>query len=663
MGKPFNIAETFGEALKNVPNSGTGRDQIEYIDEALISGDARNFYELSNLEELAANIELIGLQQPIRVRPDPDDVGGYLIVSGHRRMAAIRQYLKPDAPEKWAQIPCIVESGDGSPAMQELRLIYANADTRQLSSAEISLQVDRVRELLYELKDKEHVEFPGRMRDHVAEACKVSKSKIARLDAIKAGLAPDIAKVYWFSSGKDLLSESTAYELSKLDHDMQQRIIDRQRSGDGSIRYITAYSVAHIREDLEKLAKRTCKRGDRCTADGCVQHIINVRMRNHWSTPGCAAAKCCGTCSDLRTCKDACSQFAEKQKQLKLEHKEQAAQEMAAQAEKERPVIEGIKQMWARWDAARRQAGKAEEETFAAGTQYWQRSNIGLAEKIATGAEKLTTSSYSPYGYSRPSEYDALVKTARFLGCSTDYLLGLCPDYLGNDVPIFKWSPVGGYTPQRVPLLTRTPTNVGDQYRVAQWDGVNWCDPNNSAKVLTGLRPSEWLPLPYTGGFCRADTDAEGPAPAAAGGWISAETPPDHPCECVVEFNLGEGAGGSPETDNILCRWDGDQWCWQSGGAVDMPAIRWCEVPCAAPPQPVAAVSSATWISVDTSLPEPGVKVLVVDEDGDLEIDRRVSNGEWDFTGQYGVHHWLPIPEPPELAESDDGDDKEVDDE
>lgn len=38
-----------------------------------------------------------------------------------------------------------------------------------------------------ELKE-EGVEFPGRMRDHVAEACKVSKSKIARLKVIREGL-------------------------------------------------------------------------------------------------------------------------------------------------------------------------------------------------------------------------------------------------------------------------------------------------------------------------------------------------------------------------------------------------------------------------------------------------------------------------------------------
>ena len=56
----------------SVPESGT-REQIEYIDEAKLSGDGENFYSMEGIEALAQNIELVGLQQPLRVRPDPDD--------------------------------------------------------------------------------------------------------------------------------------------------------------------------------------------------------------------------------------------------------------------------------------------------------------------------------------------------------------------------------------------------------------------------------------------------------------------------------------------------------------------------------------------------------------------------------------------------------------
>ena len=52
--------------LKNVPVPGTGEEQIEYIDLDLIDPDPENFYSLDGLDDLAANIELIGPQQPLR---------------------------------------------------------------------------------------------------------------------------------------------------------------------------------------------------------------------------------------------------------------------------------------------------------------------------------------------------------------------------------------------------------------------------------------------------------------------------------------------------------------------------------------------------------------------------------------------------------------------
>lgn len=199
--------------LKNVPDSGTsdGRERIEYIGLDKLRDDPNNFYSLDGIEELAENIEFAGLQQPVRVRRDAEHSGEYIIVSGHRRTAAMRKIVE-DGNKAFETVPCIVEAEGGSEALRELRLIYANSDTRRMSSADISKQAERVEALLYQLKE-EGVEFPGRMRDHVAEACKVSKSKLSRLKVIRDKLAPDIYAGY-YERGK--LPEDTAYELAKL---------------------------------------------------------------------------------------------------------------------------------------------------------------------------------------------------------------------------------------------------------------------------------------------------------------------------------------------------------------------------------------------------------------------------------------------------------------
>ena len=55
-GKNFDISK-FAATLKPVSESDhTGPEQIEYIDIGLLDGDERNFYQLTDIDELADNI-------------------------------------------------------------------------------------------------------------------------------------------------------------------------------------------------------------------------------------------------------------------------------------------------------------------------------------------------------------------------------------------------------------------------------------------------------------------------------------------------------------------------------------------------------------------------------------------------------------------------------
>lgn len=211
----FNL----GDYLKDsaVSNSNTAQEQIEYIPLEDIDPDPDNFYSLEGLDELAGNIELVGLQQPLRVRPGPGD--HVTVVSGHRRRAACLLIRDGGSRMFDGGVPCIVERGDVSREMQELRLIYANSATRVMTSAELSKQAERVEELLYKLKEQ-GVEFPGRMRDHVAQAVNTSKSKLARLHAIRANLKPSLLAE--FDAGR--INEAVAYRISQEDAPVQAEL-------------------------------------------------------------------------------------------------------------------------------------------------------------------------------------------------------------------------------------------------------------------------------------------------------------------------------------------------------------------------------------------------------------------------------------------------------
>ena len=188
--RKFNVMDVLGEQLAGVADLNTsGPEQIEYIDIGLLDGDERNFYQLTDIDELADNIQMCGLQQPIRVRAG--EGGRFTIVSGHRRRAALAQLVEKGLGQ-FRRVPCIRETDDASPALQELRLIFANSSTRKLTSAEIGEQAERVEALLYQLKE-DGFEFPeGRMRDVVAAACNTHGSKLARIKVIREHLLSNL---------------------------------------------------------------------------------------------------------------------------------------------------------------------------------------------------------------------------------------------------------------------------------------------------------------------------------------------------------------------------------------------------------------------------------------------------------------------------------------
>ena len=131
--KGFDLANLLKDVPKLDTAPDTGREQIEYIDIGLIDSDPGNFYKLTQLEELASNIAVVGLQQPLRVRTSEENPEKVVVVSGHRRQAALKLLIK-EGREDLREVPCIREHVAGSSALQALRLIFANRDTRVISS-------------------------------------------------------------------------------------------------------------------------------------------------------------------------------------------------------------------------------------------------------------------------------------------------------------------------------------------------------------------------------------------------------------------------------------------------------------------------------------------------------------------------------------------------
>lgn len=415
----FDIASVLKDAGAQM---GTGKERLEYIDIGLIDEDPNNFYAISNIDELCANIELVGLQQPVRLRPNPDKPGRYVVVSGHRRWTAFKK-LSGEGKEQYRTIPAIIEAGAASAEMQELRLIYANSGTRKMTDFELRQQAERVQDLLYRLKEQ-GVDFPGRMRDHVAEACRISKSKLARLQQIEKGLAKDIAKTYYETG---LLTEATALELAKLPEDVQREIIDRVRNiRRGNVSQLGAVLADNMGKDILRLRELDCRK---CAGGGeCINQaqILDKLYSQGYRGYSYCGRGCCADCPDLVSCPKSCARMKPKKDKLKADAKADRSAKKAAVEAQNSATIHEIKRLWQRMDTA----CKAQGKDFL--TICDDLKLIGLsfsAPDYLAGKCIDSISGPTPFGYGVTiAGITIMVNIADALGVSLDYLLGRTDD-------------------------------------------------------------------------------------------------------------------------------------------------------------------------------------------------------------------------------------------
>lgn len=440
------MAFDLSSILKDVSDSGTNREQIEYIKLDLLDEDPNNFYQLSAIDELAANIELCGLQQPIRVRAKGD--GRYMIVSGHRRRAALA-LLAEEEPAKWSEVACIIEQDNASESLQQLRLIYANAHTRKMSAAEISRQAEEVEKLFYKLKE-EGYEFPGRMRDHVAQAVNSSKSKLARLKVIRENL--DESWVDDFESGE--LTESQAYELAQMPGFWQSIIKEKWPY---SIKSLYADSIKQRRERFENIKNIQCLHG----LNVC-EHSVAMMEKSVDHNGACY--HCCFECPSLQTCKHSCPEAAAKKKALRDTAKQANREAAEQQAERDRPGAEFAKLVYERIGQARKQNSVSVKALYEAQQKFYSATfDVPRQKTMESGAGKYSPNTELPFGFIAASTMMKVVAVADVLGCSIDYLLGrtnrmeIVPESgtekLEVTFPAAAWYPVSVEPPVGVKLV------------------------------------------------------------------------------------------------------------------------------------------------------------------------------------------------------------------
>ena len=121
MGKFKDFMGSTGAGLLNEASKNLAKNNMEitYIPRDEIYKNPKNEYSISDIENLADLIYVMGLREPLGIKPEGS---GYKLIEGERRLTAIDKLITDG---KWeGDIPCIIRE-------KELRLMLMSFRTKK----------------------------------------------------------------------------------------------------------------------------------------------------------------------------------------------------------------------------------------------------------------------------------------------------------------------------------------------------------------------------------------------------------------------------------------------------------------------------------------------------------------------------------------------------
>jgi len=206
------------------PETVSESDTMREIPVEDILDNPRNFYprpDSAALTSLTESIEANGLLEPPTVVPA--EGGKYRLISGHSRMVALRLLAAnkdETVAERFARIPCRVLP-EMTEAQEVCAVIEANRQ-RVKTPALLAQEAERLTEMYVKRREAGEA-LPGRIRDRVAEAMQVSKTKLANLSAIRNGLRVPAIRINWEHG---MIPEAAALVIARMDLHKQRALWD-----------------------------------------------------------------------------------------------------------------------------------------------------------------------------------------------------------------------------------------------------------------------------------------------------------------------------------------------------------------------------------------------------------------------------------------------------
>lgn len=457
----FDISK-FASTIKPVPDSDTAWIALDDI-----YLNPKNFYPKPDpkaLEDLAESIDANGILEPPTVIRDGEQ---FRLISGHSRIEAVH-LLEMKAPEdpRWSKVLCRI-----LPPMtddQELTAVIEANRQRVKPNWILAEEADRLTKAYIKRKEAGE-DLPGRIRDRVAEALQVNKTKLANLSAIKNGLkVPGIIDAW----KQQRIPEAAALEIARMDLNTQYRLLDWMIDKGRS------YTINEVRKfnTIWTFCKHKCPE----TAGLCpnAEQMYNA----HYRGGNFYCAGCCKSCLKADGCTAVC----------RYARKEEYGAGIASPPEK-KPLNPAAKDP--------RLDYRTQVPTFCKRVREL-REKTGLSRKEFAESIGEYPGTYSAWENASMGGSGSIPKLALCLGTTTDYLFGLTDDpkppaaQPDGQLMISGWMP-GGTNP-REPCYAAAILDFGGGQpvlrKIVYWDGAAWRFRPNGETM--SLLPAVWMALP-----------------------------------------------------------------------------------------------------------------------------------------------------------------------
>lgn len=255
------LGNFLNEVTQSADKSDVSAESVVYIDIDEIEANPQNFYGMRDIDELAGLIAVSHLIEPLIVSKKAD--GKYLLISGHRRRAAVQKLLEEGLYTE-RKLPCIIkerekitieqENGEmiefDEDAVDMLNLIASNRGQREKRTLEEKLQeikyLEKFARAIYNQKNRGS---RGRFRTFFAEKIlNISKSQLQRISSME-NLTANAKRAL----DEKKLNVAVAVAMARMPAFEQEICLEKILSGEikGTVQEIQRYMTPALQADFD----------------------------------------------------------------------------------------------------------------------------------------------------------------------------------------------------------------------------------------------------------------------------------------------------------------------------------------------------------------------------------------------------------------------------